>query len=133
MIVVDSSAAIHYLLRTDLAPFVEGHLRKAGRVPCAPQLLDAEVVAHLRRVELRGEADTARADLALRRFYQLNPRLYGVRPLIPRAWQMRANVSIYDGTYVALAEGLEAPLLTTDKRLARGAAAVSSATIIAPP
>lgn len=132
MIVLDSSAAIHLLLGTDRAAFVEDQLRAVNERACGPELLDVEVAAHLRRVERRGDLDASRAALALRRLSHLAVPLYEMRPLIPRAWQMRANVSIYDGTYVALAEGLEAPLLTTDNRLARGAATVSNATIIAP-
>jgi predicted nucleic acid-binding protein len=41
------------------------------------------------------------------------------RNLVDRAWQLRDNVSFYDGLYVALAEGLGAPLLTLDERLTR--------------
>ncbi|RED36140.1 hypothetical protein BJ123_10873 [Rhodopseudomonas thermotolerans] len=41
--------------------------------------------------------------------------------LLPRIWQLRNNLTAYDATYVALAEVLEAPLLTRDKRLAGAA------------
>jgi predicted nucleic acid-binding protein len=39
-------------------------------------------------------------------------------PLVERAWELRANLSVYDGVYVALAELLGAPLVTCDRRLA---------------
>ena len=39
--------------------------------------------------------------------------------LSSRIWELRANVTAYDAAYLALAEALRAPLLTTDGRLAR--------------
>lgn len=39
--------------------------------------------------------------------------------LLDRAWELRANVRGWDAMYVALAELLDATLLTTDARLAR--------------
>jgi predicted nucleic acid-binding protein len=43
---------------------------------------------------------------------------YGHEPLLPRIWELRDNLTAYDAAYVALAEGLRAPLITCDKRLA---------------
>lgn len=40
-------------------------------------------------------------------------------PYLARVWELRANISAYDASYVALAESLDAPLLTRDARLAR--------------
>lgn len=36
-----------------------------------------------------------------------------------RIWELRHNVEIFDGWYVALAEALDAPLATLDTRLAK--------------
>jgi predicted nucleic acid-binding protein len=44
---------------------------------------------------------------------------YPHRTLIERAWELRAHLTIHDGVYIALAELLDAPLLTCDTRLAR--------------
>ena len=44
---------------------------------------------------------------------------YDHEVLLPRVWELRKNVTAYDGMYVALAEALDAPLLTADRRLAR--------------
>jgi predicted nucleic acid-binding protein len=38
--------------------------------------------------------------------------------LLPRVWELRHNLTAYDAVYVALAEALDAPLLTCDRRLA---------------
>ncbi len=48
----------------------------------------------------------------------LDLELYGHEPLVRRAWRLRGNLTAYDAAYVALAEGLDAPLLTTDENLA---------------
>jgi predicted nucleic acid-binding protein len=60
-----------------------------------------------------------RARQALRNLAALGLNLHAHGPLVPRAWALRANLSAYDAMYVALAEGLRAPLLTLDARLAR--------------
>lgn len=52
--------------------------------------------------------------------------------LLSRAWELRHNVSFYDSLYVALAELLEAPLLTLDRRLARAARDATAVTVLAP-
>lgn len=44
---------------------------------------------------------------------------YPHAPFVGRAWALRENITAYDAAYVALAEALDAPLLTTDGRLAR--------------
>lgn len=41
--------------------------------------------------------------------------------MLPRIWELRNNLTAYDAAYVALAEALEAPLLTRDRRLAAAA------------
>lgn len=46
---------------------------------------------------------------------------YGHQPLRRRVWALRKNLTAYDAAYVALAEFLDAPLLTSDARLARSA------------
>jgi predicted nucleic acid-binding protein len=44
---------------------------------------------------------------------------YSHRPLLSRMWELRTNLTAYDPAYVALAEALDAPLITRDARLAR--------------
>jgi predicted nucleic acid-binding protein len=90
----------------------------AGEDVSIPDLADVEVVSVLRRRWL-GKTMTARRfataidDLAL-----LPADRYPALPFMPRAYELRANVSAYDATYVALAEHLGCALMTADARLA---------------
>ena len=59
---------------------------------------------------------------ALRDLFDLGVELYEHEPLLPRAWDWRESLTAYDGVYVALAEALDSPLVTSDHRLARGVA-----------
>lgn len=79
----------------------------------------AEVLSALRQKALRAELTVERADLALGSLAQLRLRRHSVRPLLSRIWELRSTQSAYDAAYVALAEALDAPLVTTDGRLAR--------------
>jgi predicted nucleic acid-binding protein len=38
-------------------------------------------------------------------------------PLLARCWELRATLTAYDAAYVALAELLQAPLVTADGKL----------------
>jgi predicted nucleic acid-binding protein len=84
----------------------------------APHLLDSEVVSVLRRLVLAGTLTEREGRAALDDFGDLHLERYGAGPLRPRMWELRHDVSAYDATYVALAEALDVPLLTTDGRLA---------------
>ncbi len=52
--------------------------------------------------------------------------------LIERAWELRHNVTFYDGLYVALAEAMDSPLLTLDRRLASASGLPAEIELIAP-
>ena len=84
----------------------------------APQLVDAEVGHALRRVVEAGELSARSGRAALDDLADLPLRRAGHRGLLARAWELRANVTFYDGLYVALAERLALPLVTLDARLA---------------
>lgn len=86
----------------------------------APQLMPVEAANILRRAELAGTVSTDSARLAHADLLALRVELVGYELLGPRAWALRRNVTCYDGCYVALAEILEAPLATLDRRLGRG-------------
>jgi predicted nucleic acid-binding protein len=75
----------------------------------------------LRRSLLRQLLTSARAGEALDAYLTLPLRRHGHSALLVRILQLRANFSAYDASYVALAERLEAPLLTGDHRLERAA------------
>jgi predicted nucleic acid-binding protein len=121
VIVVDASALLEALLRTSAAKAVEDRLFAPGQTLHAPHLLDVEVAQVIRRYALSGEIDGARGGLALADLADLPLRRYPHDFLLPRIWELRNNLTAYDAAYVALAEALDAPLLTRDRRLAAAA------------
>jgi predicted nucleic acid-binding protein len=72
----------------------------------------------LRRYERAGDISGPRAQSALVDLGDLPVHRYSHVPLLPRMWELRANLTGYDAAYVALAEVLEAPLVTADAKLA---------------
>ncbi len=84
----------------------------------APHLIDLEVAQVLRRYTLSGDLGPDRAAEALQDFLDLPIERYPHDLFLTRIWQMRHNVTAYDAAYIALAEALDAVLLTTDARLA---------------
>ena len=118
MIVVDASALIEVLLRTPAAAAVERRVFEAGQTLHAPHLLDVEVAQVMRRYAAQGEIDARRGVQALSDLAAFTLRRYPHDLLLPRVWSLRHNLTAYDATYIALAEALDAPLLTRDERLA---------------
>lgn len=118
MIVVDASAVLDLLLQTADAAQVESRLFEAPEALHAPHLLDLEVAQVLRRYERAGQLTGERGEEALADYGALPIRRYPHTLLLERIWQLRANLTAYDGAYVALAEALGAPVVTRDKRLA---------------
>jgi predicted nucleic acid-binding protein len=119
MIVVDASALIEVLLRTPSAAAVEMRLFAEPRQTLhAPHLLDIEVAQVLRRYAALGEIDEQRGADALADIEDFPIRRYPHDVLLTRVWDLRSNFTAYDAVYVALAEALNARLLTQDQRLA---------------
>ena len=85
----------------------------------APELVDVETVAVLRKRWIAGTMPDRRFKSAVEDLVALPIIRYPTGPLLLRAYKLRANITPYDATYVALAEGLSCTLLTADKRLAR--------------
>jgi len=73
----------------------------------------------IRRCWLAGLIYGPRMDEALAATLDLPINRYSHKPLLPRILALRENVTAYDGAYVALAEILDLPLVTRDRRLAR--------------
>ena len=84
----------------------------------APHLMDVEVGQTLRRFALRGVISADRASALLHILAALPIRRSAHTNLLPRAFALRSNVTMYDGIYLALAEMLDVPLLTGDAALA---------------
>jgi predicted nucleic acid-binding protein len=86
-----------------------------------PAVLGAEVTSALRAMVRRGLLSAGHARGAALRVAGLRARRYPFEPFVGRVWELRENVTTYDAWYVALAEALDVPLVTTDKRLQRTA------------
>lgn len=121
MIVVDASALLEALLRTSTAEAVEKRLFASGETLHAPHLLDVEVTQVIRRYAIAGEVAEERGRAALADLIDFPIRRYPHGFLLPRVWELRNSLTAYDAVYVALAEALDAPLLTRDRRLAAAA------------
>lgn len=118
MLVVDASV-LAVALADDGPDGDHARTRLHGEVLAAPELVDLEVVSVLRRQNLAGAIDVRRAGLALADLAALPLQRAPHLPLLPRCWELRENLTVYDAAYIALAEALEATLITGDRRLAR--------------
>ena len=125
MIVVDASALLEVLLNTPDADRVSDRLLVAGDTLHVPHLIDLEVAQVLRRYAASGVLSADRGAQALQDLTDFPLIRYPHDLLLPRIWELRHNLTAYDAAYVALAEALEAPLVTRDAALAaaRGHAA----------
>lgn len=114
--VVDASAVAAYLLGRGSEAERGGMLGD----PHAPTLLDVEVTQTLRGLLRGAKIDLATAQRGREELAELALRRHPDGHLLRRAWELRDVCTVYDALYVALAEALEAPLVTRDARLARG-------------
>jgi predicted nucleic acid-binding protein len=121
VIVVDASALLDALLRAPATQALEARLFESGQTLHAPHLLDLEVTQVLRRCVAAGQIDEERGRAALSDLSEFPLRRYPHVLLLPRVWELRNNFTAYDAVYVALAEVIDAPLLTRDQRLAAAA------------
>jgi predicted nucleic acid-binding protein len=119
VIVLDASAALELLLRTPIGARVADRALTPDESLHAPHLLDVEVTQVLRRYALAGELTVDRAEEALLDLADLPLTRYAHTDLVSRIWGLRDSMTAYDGVYVALAEALDAPLLTSDGKLSR--------------
>lgn len=85
----------------------------------APHVLPAEVTSVFQRLLLRGAIQRSSLEHALNDLAALDILLHEFMPLTARVWDLRDSLTASDAWYVALAEGLDAPLATLDRRLAR--------------
>lgn len=118
MIVIDASVLANALADDeDDGRTARAELRAAGEL-AAPDLVDVETVAVLRKRWLSGWMSDDRFDSAVADLERLDFERVPTLRLIRRAYELRANVTAYDATYVALAEALGCELVTGDRRLA---------------
>ena len=118
MIVLDASAAIEWLLQSAAGAKIDQRILQPSETLHAPHLLDVEVAQVLRRFVRDKSLTAQRAQEALEDLLDLPLIRYPHDFLIPRVWELRATLTAYDAAYVALAELLDAPLLTCDSKIA---------------
>jgi predicted nucleic acid-binding protein len=116
VIVVDASAVVELLLGGGVAPRLRGRLH--GENVHAPFLVEVETLQALRRIAHTRSLSEDDAAIARDGLDAMPLVLYPHRPFMERVWDLRHTLTAYDASYVALAELLQAPLITCDARLA---------------
>ena len=124
---IDASAAVEWFLRTEPGKRIAHWIALRGGPLHVPHLFDLEVANALRRFVRTSAITATRADEALRDLADTRLTRHGHSRLLHRVWELRDHLTAYDAVYVALAEGLNAPLLTRDAKIA--AAPVHHATV----
>lgn len=119
MIVLDASAAIDSVLELGGRGEWASESIARTREIHAPHVIEVEFVSTLRRLARAGEIPARRGGQAIDDFSELPLTRYPTTLLLHRIWELRNALSAYDAAYVALAEALGLPLVTTDVRLAR--------------
>ena len=128
--VVDASVLVEALVDSGQeGRWAESVIAQGGLA--SPELALVESANILRRLAQSGNLSRVEAAIAFRSMLRLDVNLFPFMPFAERIWELRENLTSYDAWYVALAEGLECPLVTLDRKLAR--AAGPSCVIITPP
>ena len=118
MIIVDASAVVEVLRRTEAGERIQRLLEPPEETLHAPHHVDLEVASALRRLAIHSTMSQRAAGRALLAIATMDIQRYPHTELLPRIWALRHNVTAYDAAYLALAEVLRAPLVTCDAALA---------------
>jgi predicted nucleic acid-binding protein len=117
VLVMDTSAVIEVLASSEPNMALAQRLGQDDDLQ-APHLLDIEVLHTLRRLTFTGKLSDQRAGAARTDYRELAITRYPQFPFSDRIWQLRHNLTAYDAAFVVLAETLDAPLITCDRRVA---------------
>jgi predicted nucleic acid-binding protein len=131
MRVVDASVLVAMLVESEYNE-AAGRAVRRERSIWAPVLVDAEVGNALRRQVRMRKISRREADDALDALRAIRLQRVLHQHLVKRAWELRHNISFYDGLYIALAEEMDSPLLTVDQKLARAPGLRVEVELIAP-
>jgi predicted nucleic acid-binding protein len=118
VIVLDASAAIEWLMKSSAGTKVDRRLFSLPVTLHVPHLLDVEIAQVLRRYTRERIITATRGEEALQDLHDLALNRYPHDILMPRVWELRTVLTAYDAVYVALAELLDAPLVTCDRKIA---------------
>lgn len=119
MIVIDASVIVNLILPGVTNSFIRDRVFDSGKSLHAPQLMDVEVLQVLGRYQRKNELPKARLQQAFEDFQGLTISRHAHGVLVNRIWQLRNCLTAYDASYLALAEALNATLLTCDDGLAK--------------
>lgn len=117
MLVVDASCLYEVVADTQRAEDVRARLLQDPD-HAAPSVIDVEVLSVIRRDHLLGRLDATSALQAVEDLHDWPGERFGHQPLLARAWDLRGSLRAWDAFYVALAEVMQATLVTSDSRLA---------------
>jgi predicted nucleic acid-binding protein len=118
MIVADASVILEVLLRTPIGTEIEKQLFAPGETIHVPHLTDLEVLQVLRRYSKNTVLSAVRARQAIEDYTDMPLNRYPHVVLLQRVWDLRHNFTAYDAAYIALAEALDASLMTCDRAFA---------------
>jgi predicted nucleic acid-binding protein len=118
MIVLDTSAAVDWLLQTPTGQRIDHRIYVHSDTLHTVHLIDVEFTQVMRRLVREKTLTARRAEEAIEDLGALRITRYAPALLLRRIWQLRQNLSAYDASYVALAEELKAPLITRDRGIA---------------
>jgi predicted nucleic acid-binding protein len=119
VVVLDASVLVEMLTDSELGRQASRRIDRVDGWLWAPAVVDAEVGHALRAGVRHQRFDPFLAEVALEALMAMPLERVSHRFLAERSWELRDNLSFYDGLYVALAEALEAPLVTFDERLSK--------------
>jgi len=118
-VILDASAVVELLLGSAKGRQVATLIEDPSYSLDVPHLIDVEVAQALRRYVRSGDLLESDAVMALGLLASLDLSRHSHEPLLERVWELRGNLTAYDAVYVALAEALNATLVTCDGRLAK--------------
>lgn len=119
-LVADASAIVDLLAGASNASAIAAALAPIPEID-VPEHFHVEAIAALRGMLLRGDLAADRAERALQLLTELRVVRHPVEPLARAVWSMRDTLTPYAAAYLAVAQNLDAKLLTTDRRLAAAA------------
>ena len=119
-VVADASALVDHLAAPKPRSALAAFLADPSVLVALPHLCDVEVASAFQKLVRRGQLTVADARERLHLYRNLPLERFDHVPLLGRVFELRENFSAYDAAYVALAEALDAPLVTVDGRLAEG-------------
>ena len=119
MLVLDASVVVELLVSDDLKKTKKLEIRLLSEILVAPDHMWLEVVSVITRMARSGVLSELDAQRIIQQLQRLNIRVITASSFVQRIWKLRKNVFYLDAAYLAIAEALDAPLLTCDKKLSR--------------